>query len=64
MNLAEFRNLSECPANFSPALKGLWHDRLGDWDTAHEIVQNSSDRDSAWVHAYLHREEGDRGNAN
>jgi hypothetical protein len=64
MTVTEFRNIAECPSNFSPALKGLWYDKQGDWNTAHEIVQNASDRDSAWVHAYLHREEGDRWNAN
>ncbi|MEO8631449.1 MAG: hypothetical protein ABI612_25640, partial [Betaproteobacteria bacterium] len=34
-----------------------------DWKRAHEIVQEESDVDSAWVHAYLHRQEGDLSNA-
>ena len=35
----------------------------GDWDQAHRIVQDESSREAAWVHAYLHRVEGDLGNA-
>ncbi|MDJ0735330.1 MAG: hypothetical protein QNJ47_14950 [Nostocaceae cyanobacterium] len=67
MNLGEFKQLIEkqqkCPQNLSKALQGLWYDKKGDWDKAHEIVQNARDADSAWVHAYLHREEGDLSNA-
>jgi hypothetical protein len=44
-------------------LQALWYDKKGDWDKAHQIVQNASDADSAWVHAYLHRKEGDKSNA-
>ncbi|WP_441236639.1 hypothetical protein [Bradyrhizobium sp. 930_D9_N1_4] len=44
-------------------LAGLWWAGKGDWDQAHRIVQNDSGRDAAWVHAYLHRVEGDLGNA-
>jgi hypothetical protein len=47
----------------TPALRGLWHDHGGDWDAAHRAVQEASDPDSAWVHAYLHRKEGDLWNA-
>jgi hypothetical protein len=55
---------SEQPsAGLSPYLTALWHEKRGDWDTAHEIVQDLSDKDAAWVHAYLHRREGDEGNA-
>ena len=46
-----------------PALAALWHDARGDWDTAHKVAQDVSDRNGAWVHAYLHRKEGDIGNA-
>ncbi len=53
-----------CPNDLPPALQGLWIDKQGNWDKAHRIVQNAPDADSAWVHAYLHREEGDIGNAN
>lgn len=44
-------------------LAGLWWAGKGDWDRAHGIVQDESSRDAAWVHAYLHRAEGDLGNA-
>ena len=44
-------------------LAGLWWAAKGDWDQAHRIVQDESSRDAAWVHAYLHRVEGDLGNA-
>ncbi|WP_027553116.1 hypothetical protein [Bradyrhizobium sp. Cp5.3] len=44
-------------------LAGLWWAAKGDWDQAHRIVQDDNSRDAAWVHAYLHRVEGDLGNA-
>jgi hypothetical protein len=51
------------PAGLCLALQGLWHDAKGDWNTAHECAQNQNDEEGAWVHAYLHRKEGDLGNA-
>ena len=45
------------------ASRALWHASHGDWTAAHEEAQAGDDRDSAWVHALLHREEGDQGNA-
>ena len=50
-------------STLSPSLAALWWAAKGDWDQAHKIVQDESDKDSAWVHAYLHRVEGDLGNA-
>lgn len=47
----------------SDHLKALWYDLHGDWDTAHRIVQNLYDAHAEWIHAYLHRKEGDLGNA-
>jgi len=44
-------------------LAGLWWAGKGNWDQAHSIVQDDHGRDAAWVHAYLHRVEGDLGNA-
>jgi hypothetical protein len=44
-------------------LRALWLDARGDWDAAHECVEERADRDSMWVHAYLHRKEGDAANA-
>ncbi len=51
------------PAGLSPCLTALWHDAHGAWDTAHEIVQELDTAEAARVHAYLHRKEGDEGNA-
>jgi hypothetical protein len=45
------------------SLAALWWSGKGDWNKAHEIVQDESSADAAWVHAYLHRVEGDLGNA-
>jgi hypothetical protein len=45
------------------ALSGLWWDAKGDWKRAHESAQQDEGRDGSWVHAYLHRKEGDQGNA-
>jgi hypothetical protein len=44
-------------------LAALWWAAKGEWDQAHSIVQEQSSTDAAWVHAYLHRVEGDLGNA-
>lgn len=51
------------PRELSPTLQALWHDAKGEWDIAHSLAQQSHGRDGAWVHAYLHRKEGDTGNA-
>jgi hypothetical protein len=51
------------PPSASPALQALWHDARGDWEQAHACAQADEGRDAAWVHAYLHRKEGDHGNA-
>jgi hypothetical protein len=66
MTLDEFRkSLSETvpPANLSLALVGLWWDAKNDWARAHECAQQVEDTDGSWVHAYLHRKEGDLSNA-
>jgi hypothetical protein len=51
------------PADLTPALRALWADGRGDWDGAHQIAQDIDGPTGAWVHAYLHRKEGDLGNA-
>ena len=51
------------PKNISLALEALWWHRQNDWEHAHSIVQGCPSRESAWVHALLHREEGDYSNA-
>jgi hypothetical protein len=52
------------PPSLQPAtIQALWHDARGDWDRAHQIAQEIDDPDGSWVHAYLHRKEGDLANA-
>ncbi len=51
------------PSNFSSQLKALWYDGKGEWKKAHDLADGPSDQLSARVHAYLHRKEGDIGNA-
>lgn len=51
------------PAEAPPPLAGLWFAHRGEWDRAHAIVQDAPGPDAAWVHAHLHRVEGDNGNA-
>jgi hypothetical protein len=51
------------PAGLAGPLLALWHDVRGEWDTAHALAQAAGGVDGAWVHAYLHRKEGDAMNA-
>ena len=51
------------PDGISDLLAALWYDAKGDWDQSHRLAQDVSDADGSWVHAYLHRKEGDQGNA-
>ena len=51
------------PPTLSPALKALWQDARGQWDAAHQIAQDIDSNTGAWIHAYLHRKEGDQANA-
>jgi hypothetical protein len=52
------------PPELGPALQALWRDAQGDWDRAHACAQvDEADQSAAWVHAYLHRKEGDLANA-
>ena len=64
--LAEFKtslNADQPMGGLSVQLKSLWFDGKGDWNQAHAQVDHLNDQQSAWVHAYLHRKEGDIGNA-
>lgn len=66
MTLAEFKAAtadSRPPAGVGAALMALWQDARGDWDAAHTTAQEIAGTSGAWVHAYLHRKEGDIGNA-
>jgi hypothetical protein len=51
------------PAALPPLLAALWWEAKGDWIQAHEIAQAEESADAAWIHAYLHRKEGDTANA-
>ena len=51
------------PAGLSPPLEALWYLARDDWDRAHRIAQDDPGRDAAWVHALIHRIEGDEWNA-
>ena len=65
MTLDEFRtSISNAhPPTLPPLLAAMRHDAHGDWSRAHEIAQEIDSAEAAWVHAYLHRKEGDAGNA-
>jgi len=66
MNIEDFHRSLQAetpPAGLSPHLTALWQDGRGDWNGAHETVQDLEDANAAWIHAYLHRKEGDAGNA-
>ena len=66
MTFAEFKRTTsepKPPASLPRPLLALWHDARGEWETAHEVAQNIDDATGAWIHAYLHRKEGDLGNA-
>lgn len=66
MTLADFKRTvadGAPPAGIALPLHALWHDARGDWDAAHDAAQSADDERGAWVHAYLHRKEGDAANA-
>jgi hypothetical protein len=65
VTLDEFKaTLTEsAPPSVASPLRALWHDARGDWDAAHAVAQDIDDATGAWIHAYLHRKEGDLGNA-
>jgi hypothetical protein len=51
------------PAGLDPLVEAMWREAKGEWDAAHRLAQDQDDADGAWVHAYLHRVEGDLANA-
>ncbi len=66
MDLAAFRaslDGAAPPQGLSTPLQALWWLAKGEWDKAHVLTQNDDGADAAWVHAHLHRVEGDLGNA-
>jgi hypothetical protein len=56
-------SLPDPPAGLSEKALALWYAGKGDWERAHQIVQDMEDTASAQIHAYLHRREGDLSNA-
>ena len=63
LSFKESLSANKPPQNSSVYLNALWHDAKGEWNKAHELVQDLSDENASWIHAYLHRKEGDTGNA-
>jgi len=66
MTLQEFRSSLQgesAPDALSPALRAMWEDAKGNWSAAHAIAQDIEDRTGSWIHAYLHRKEGELTNA-
>jgi hypothetical protein len=54
---------SEPPAQLDAITRTLWFAKAGRWEEAHDLCQDLPDPAGAWIHAWLHREEGDLGNA-
>jgi hypothetical protein len=65
MTLEEFRNTlaQPSPPKVNALLQSLWYDANDRWNDAHDIAQDIHSSDGSWIHAYLHRKEGDEGNA-
>jgi hypothetical protein len=53
----------EPPTGFSDQLLSLWYEGKGNWNRSHQLIQDLEDSTAAWIHAYLHRKEGDNWNA-
>lgn len=67
MNIDQFKqSLSDntVPVGISVYLQSLWYDGKNEWEEAHTIIQDVEDKTASWIHAYLHRKEGDVWNAN
>ncbi|WP_301924192.1 hypothetical protein [Ferruginibacter sp.] len=54
---------NEPPQDISVYLQALWYDAKNNWQKAHALIQDLEDKDAAWIHAYLYRQEGDNRNA-
>jgi hypothetical protein len=65
-NFIQYKNSllqSSPPGDLSVYLTALWYDAKDNWNKAHTIIQDVPDTTASWIHAYLHRKEGDIGNA-
>lgn len=66
MNAEDFKELADkntLPDGITLPLKALWLEKNGDWDAAHDLCNDIAGVDGYWIHAYLHRVEGDEWNA-
>lgn len=66
MSFEEFKTSlqqSSPPASLNALVQALWFDGKGNWEAAHNLAQDVNTNNGSWVHAYLHRKEGDVGNA-
>lgn len=66
MNFDDFKASlkdSHPPAGINKLAEAMWYDGKGDWEMAHNISQDINSEEGSWIHAYLHRKEGDLGNA-
>jgi hypothetical protein len=66
MTIETFRESTEAeapPDGLSVPLEAMWYQEKGNWDEAHRLAQSENSPNGSWVHAYLHRVEGDLGNA-
>ena len=66
MNLHDFISSTSQlhpPEEISVYLTSLWHDAKGNWEKAHDVIQELEDKTASWIHAYLHRKEGDLWNS-
>jgi len=63
MTLEEFQKAAGPSPQWAPPLRALWLDAAGKWEAAHQAIQDDEGLEAAWVHAYLHRKEGDDSNA-
>jgi len=65
-SLSEFEkslNDEQPRKEYSDLLRALWWDAHDNWKKAHDIAQDIPNEDGSWIHAYLHRKEGDQFNA-
>lgn len=66
MDISKFRSsiaAGVLPTGLEESLIALWYDARGDWETAHSHAQDDKSPAGSWVHGFLHRKEGDLGNA-
>ena len=62
-SFSESLSKDELPQTGSVYLDSLWYAGKDNWDKAHTLIQDVGDKNAAWIHAYLHRQEGDNSNA-